>query len=128
MIATMTPPRMRRHRRLARLAFIAALVGGGCATLEELAPPVGEEARRAADASGVAIDRVERGREIYVTACVRCHSPEPVLRYTAEEWAEILPRMIVESDLGATDAADIAHYVRITLRAGAARVEATHRR
>ncbi|MHC5007560.1 MAG: hypothetical protein ACYTGF_09415, partial [Planctomycetota bacterium] len=73
--------------------MIAALLAViGCATIEELAPPVGGLTMREGKTMGVSADNLERGRAIYITQCARCHSPEPVTRYTEAQWRETLPR------------------------------------
>ena len=100
--------------------MIAALLAViGCATIEELAPPVGGLTMREGKTMGVSADNLERGRAIYITQCARCHSPEPVTRYTEAQWRETLPRMSHESMLTDQEAADVRDYVMATLRATA---------
>lgn len=97
------------------LALLSMVIA--CATIEQLAPPVGEQARRQAAILGVPAEDLEHGRLIYVTKCAQCHSPEPVFGYTERQWKNILPRMAKEAACTAEEAASVEAYVMITLRA-----------
>ncbi len=97
------------------LALLSLVIG--CATIEQLAPPVGEQARRQAAILGVPAGDLEHGRLIYLTKCARCHSPEPVVGYTKRRWKDILPRMAQEAACTAEEAASVEAYVMMTLRA-----------
>ncbi len=101
------------------MAMVAAI--HGCATLDQLAPPVGPPILELAASRGVESASVVRGREIYVTNCVRCHSPEPVDRYTADHWKEILPRMSDRAGLEPQDAEAVEAYVLLTLETAGSR-------
>jgi mono/diheme cytochrome c family protein len=106
------------HRQIRTTATIGALLAViGCATMEELAPPVGALTLRQAETMGVTADGLERGRSIYITECARCHSPEPVTRYTETQWRETLPRMSHQTMLTDQETADVRDYVMATLRA-----------
>jgi mono/diheme cytochrome c family protein len=60
---------------------------------------------------------LERGRDIYVTACAKCHSPEPVRDYSRQEWVgKILPEMIKVTKLGPEDARAVEAYVLAVLQ------------
>lgn len=112
--------RLRRIRptwstTLTALAVLA--MSYGCETIEDLAPPVGHSTLQLAASRGVSAERVMRGREIYVTNCARCHSPEPVRRYTVDDWEGILPRMSQRSKLARQDAGALQEYVVLTLEA-----------
>lgn len=96
---------------------LVALTVGACATLEELAPRVDDAMLSAAGASQVSAASVQRGRDLYVTDCARCHSPEPVTRYSAQQWRTILPRMSKEAALSETDRAAVEAYVMAVLSA-----------
>ncbi len=52
------------------------------------------------------------GRLIYVTKCAKCHAPEPVTKYSYAQWQVIMPDMIEETKLNATDAAAVTSYVQ----------------
>lgn len=98
------------------LMAIIALWPAGCATLEELAPPV-NQAMLSDNGDGAAPKhQLELGREIYITDCARCHSPEPVRRYSVHQWRSILPRMAEESKLSNDDCAAIEAYVIAVLQ------------
>ena len=104
-----------------RIVFTLAVVTGlgmfplfsGCMTLEEMAPPVGDEFQRIAARHRVDVTTLEFGREIYLSECVRCHSVEPIGRYSAERWREILPRMSLETKLDERQTDAVETYVRM---------------
>jgi mono/diheme cytochrome c family protein len=85
------------------LAASALLIGASCESLSNdyLAPCVPVE-----DA------QLYQGRRLYLTKCVRCHAPEPVLKYSRAQWDEILPEMIADTRLSAADAEAVTRYVR----------------
>ncbi len=87
-----------------------------CVTLTTMAPPVenltgNREGRAAALASG---------RDIYVGRCAKCHSVEPVLKYTAAQWAEIIPDMAERTKLTPVEEAAVNEYVSAVLKMAAA--------
>ncbi|MCI0364101.1 MAG: hypothetical protein L0219_09490 [Phycisphaerales bacterium] len=106
---------MKLPGKLLMVCALAATIVGACATIEELAPPVDQAMLSAAGPSEASTIQLERGRELYVTDCARCHSPEPVMRYTAQQWGTILPRMTKESSLSDVDRAAVEAYVMAVL-------------
>ena len=82
-------------------AFVLSVLSS-CATtdINVIAPPVANGSSQLA-----------RGRIIYVTKCAKCHAPEPVQNYTRTEWHQIMPEMVEETHLNATDAAAVMAYV-----------------
>ena len=109
---------MTTHRRIRTAGALAALVTViGCATINELAPPVGELTLREGQTMGVLPANLERGRTIYITKCVQCHTPEPVTGYSEPQWRKTLPRMSHEAMLTAQETSDVRDYVMVTLRA-----------
>lgn len=92
-------------RRCGRL-FIpaAALLTAACVTTEELAPV----------ASGTPGDpALTEGRRIYLTCAGSCHSPEPLLKYTRDEWlGKHVPEMSVEAKLSPAQRAALEAYIR----------------
>lgn len=103
--------------RLAILLLFSLLILS-CATIEELAPPVDEAAVNLAISSGVDPILAARGRTIYITSCVRCHSPEPVARYNLVYWQDdILPDMAERSKLSEADTQALEAYIKLTLKA-----------
>lgn len=89
------------------LICLAVIGLGSCATMDinVIAPPVAE-----------ASPQLARGRFIYVTKCTKCHSPEPVAKYSLTEWQKIMPEMVEETKLNAADAAAVTAYVEHTLQ------------
>lgn len=55
------------------------------------------------------------GRKLYFTKCADCHVAEPVKRYSATEWAHILPDMAEEAKLSPSETAAVRAYVRAEL-------------
>lgn len=94
----------------------AGLLAAGlaaCVSLEQAAPPA--ETLSAAS-RGTSAAQLRLGREIYVTRCARCHSVEPVRKYSRAHWErEILPEMAEETNLSASDAAAVRAYVLAVL-------------
>ena len=96
------------------ITALSALISG-CATLQDLAPPLDERSLARAQSMGYAADRVERGRELYLSACVRCHSPEAVTGYSWDRWSEIIPRMAARARLDLAEVESLTAYIRVTL-------------
>lgn len=108
---------MPRHKAVAlTVSVAAALVLAGCMTLEEMAPPVDGPMAQASMTGGHNMERLWRGREIYIGQCAKCHNVEPIGRYSASEWQKILPEMAEETKLTPEQAADVHTYV-MTARA-----------
>jgi len=105
------------RRWISAVVVVASLIIIGCATIEDLAPPVDATVLQLAAAHEIDADRLSQGRALYITACARCHRPEPVVRYTRERWRRILPRMSARARFGADEAEAVEAYVRLTLQA-----------
>jgi len=54
---------------------------------------------------------LQEGRNIYLTDCVRCHSVEPIGRYSTDQWHKVLPRMARETRLDDRRTAALTAYV-----------------
>ncbi len=104
-----------------RIVFILAIVTvlgmfplfSGCMTLEEMAPPVGNQFQKVAARHRVDVTALELGREIYLSECVRCHSVEPIGRHSAERWRRILSRMSLETNLDGRQFDAVETYVTL---------------
>ena len=105
------------RRWISAVVLVACVVVIGCATIEDLAPPVDATILQLAAAQEIDADRLSQGRVLYITACARCHRPEPVVRYAPQRWREILPRMFTRAKLGPDDAEAVEIYLRLTLQA-----------
>jgi len=105
------PPYARSRVRLLLAGGAGILLTlSGCLTIEQMAPPVGPEFLRIPrNAASLAV--LERGREVYVTDCTRCHSVEPVVRYSEDRWRAIIDRMGPRSKLDESRAAALQSYV-----------------
>lgn len=91
-------------------AGIPAILAG-CLSIEQMAPAVGAEFASVGIQNGIAMSLLETGREVYLTDCSRCHSIEPIGRYSAERWRDILPRMSDKSKLDESRTAALEAYV-----------------
>ena len=87
------------------------LTFAGCLTIEEMAPPVGPEFLRTRTKNDVALSVLERGREVYLADCTRCHSVEPISRYSKNHWHTIIKRMGPLSKLDESRTAALQAYV-----------------
>src|SRR5205823_6412014 len=103
-IPVMTRPHL---TRLAPLILPAVLLSG-CVSLDKAAPPVSSFAGHV-PASERAV--LEKGRDIYVTKCAKCHVPEPVARYSLSHWTKILPEMSHDAKLTASETDSVRAYV-----------------
>ena len=99
------------------IAIVMFLVVVGCATTDDLAPLVDTKLIELAGDHEFDGDRLPRGRELYITACARCHRPEPVVRYAEDQWRGILPRMSKYAGLAPDDALALKAYVVTILNA-----------
>lgn len=95
------------------LPFFAALLLGGCASLETAAPPVTPVlvSRGHADASTLGT-----GRAIYVTKCASCHVPATVAAH-AGEWPRIIREMAPRTKLTPEQEHAVLAYVLAAERA-----------
>lgn len=95
------------------LLLLAALSGGSCVSLEQAAPPV---ALLTSVVDNHHLANLSLGRDLYVTRCAKCHSVEPVTKYSREKWMQdILPDMAEESKLTANETAAVKAYVLAVL-------------
>lgn len=89
----------------------------GCATIDQLAPPVDEIMRSTAEFDDQTLAMLADGRHLYITNCARCHSPEAVTSYTNEQWTKILPRMTEKAGLSVRERLAVTEYVKAALAA-----------
>ena len=114
----------------ARLLFGGGLTVGvaailaGCLSIEQMAPPVGAEFASAGMRNGITIAFLETGREVYLMDCSRCHSIEPIDRYSVGRWRDIIVRMGPKSKLDAPRTEALQAYVLAAHRVMAQRAAA----
>ncbi len=100
------------------IILLMSLLILSCETIDELAPPVNEAVVNLAISRNIDPTLAARGRTIYITLCVHCHSPEPVTRYDLVRWqTDILPDMTVRTKLSEADAQALEAYIKLTLQA-----------
>lgn len=88
-----------------------------CVSIEEIAPPVDEHMAALGTELGYGLQTLSDGRHVYLNQCIDCHSPEPVNRYSLDEWEVILPEMSSESKLDKSQQAAIRAYVQVAFQA-----------
>lgn len=103
----------RTSTRCAALALAAAcaLTAAGCMSIDEMAPPVAGPVAQAAARRGVDLRTAMAGRQVYLEQCSRCHTIEPIGRYSASKWRSVLPEMAIEARLGDEQLASLRAYV-----------------
>ncbi len=106
-----------RTKAIVLTCFLSGIVISGCATINDLAPQINDTTVRLGAMRKINADQLEQGRSIYLTQCARCHSPEPVTRYSLQQWNTILPRMCDKAELNQSERAMLAAYVEIVLEA-----------
>lgn len=93
---------------LRALAAFAALIQSGCVAIETLAPPVTPAMASTARSSTADL---ENGRRLYVGRCASCHAIDPVAKYTAVRWRELVDDMSDEAELTASEEANLLAYI-----------------
>ncbi len=84
----------------------------GCVSLEQIAPEVGPDMVALGATHGAGgTATLQRGRTVYVTRCIGCHSLEPVDRYSLEQWQIIVPEMAAEAKLTDGQTHDLTAYL-----------------
>jgi mono/diheme cytochrome c family protein len=89
----------------------AALMPAGCLSLEQMAPPIDEAFLRTSPAESGRVQALRRGRDLYLGVCAKCHTVEPIGKYSVDKWREILPEMAEESKLNAGQYEDVKTYI-----------------
>jgi len=56
-------------------------------------------------------DGMALGKRVYYGQCIRCHVPEPIANYTADEWRDIVADMAPEAKLTPAQEAAVLRYV-----------------
>jgi len=103
------------HKRSIIQAFIASgafltLAMTGCLTVEQMAPPVSPEFSLNGT-NVVTLAALEEGRDVYLSDCTRCHSVEPIDRYSIDRWNDIIERMGPRSRLDETRTGALRAYI-----------------
>ncbi len=88
-------------------AILLGMVGCHTVSVEQLAPPVDQIT---VDPSNVG--QYQRGREIYVSRCAKCHAVKPVNAFAAQDWAgRIMPKMAKKAKLTPEEKETVLAYV-----------------
>ena len=92
---------------LAAGAILLGMAGCHTVSVEQLAPPVEQIT---VDPSNVG--QYQRGREIYVSRCAKCHAVKPVNAFAAQDWAgRIMPKMAKKAKLTPEEKETVLAYV-----------------
>jgi len=100
----------KQMRMLVTGGLVLILTLTSCLTVEQMAPPVTTEFSKTG-INVVSLAALEQGREVYITDCTRCHSVEPINRYSVDRWRTIIDRMGPESKLDETRTDMLRNYI-----------------
>ena len=87
--------------------LLATALLAGCA-MPNLAPPVSPAMTARA---GRPASTLEEGRRLYTGRCATCHSIDPVGKYSAPRWREIIADMADEAKLTPTERDAVLAYL-----------------
>lgn len=77
-----------------------------CVSIEKRAPLINESL------TGNKFKKLNAGRELYIGKCAKCHSVEPIYKYSSEDWLnDILPKMNKKTKLNSLEASQLKAYV-----------------
>lgn len=79
-----------------------AIASQSCRNTSEITPT---------DENGMIKADIGEGKVIYMRDCTRCHEQKKVEDFTAAQWSNILPRMIVQAQLNDTESRQVKAYV-----------------
>ena len=65
----------------------------------------------ATDENGMIKADIGEGKVIFMRDCTRCHELKTVESYTTAQWSNILPRMIIQAQLGDTESRQVTAYI-----------------
>lgn len=101
------------QRRLApALLALACLATTSCRSNEQIAPPVRPAMVEHFSAGGLDVAALSRGRNLYLTACAKCHVAEPIDEFSAARWRDkILPDMTRKAKLDPQETKELTAYV-----------------
>ena len=85
---------------------IAALCVAACATVTPR--PTLEHAAR----SGVPLERLEHGRQLFVSHCGNCHAAPAPKSHTPAEWETIVAEMHADANLDPVETAEVLAFVK----------------
>lgn len=82
----------------------------GCMDATKIAPAVVDLG------SNLNIDMLQRGRNLYLNRCTKCHNAYQISRYPLQEWREdILPEMAEESMLSVEEESALTAYIEAVM-------------
>ena len=110
------------------LVPLAAVLLGGCTSIEVLAPPVDELFVAEAGVASAQLPHLRAGRQVYMDFCSRCHQPPRVDRIDADDRALHLPRMFAKAELYPQEIALLTAYLEAAAPINPALVEKRRRR
>ena len=87
--------------------LLAAAVLAGCA-VPNLAPPVSPAMTARA---GRPASTLEEGRRLYTGRCATCHTIDPVGKYSAPRWREIIAEMADKAKLSPAEKDAVLAYI-----------------
>jgi len=84
----------------------------GCTSIEVLAPPVDNLFISEANVSPQEAMQLQKGRDIYLKFCTRCHDARQVDTITAENWERHIPKMLKNAQLYPEEIIPLKAYLK----------------
>lgn len=89
-------------------AAMALMIIVGCDSLRSVAPPISSEMIAAVGGNSEALTA---GRRVLTVRCTACHSLEPIAKFSAKEWREIVDKMAERANLDAREREQVRSYL-----------------
>lgn len=84
----------------------------GCTSIEVLAPPVDNLFISEANITPEKAAELQRGREIYLKFCTRCHDARQVDEITEDNWEKHIPKMLKKAKLYPEEIVPLKAYLK----------------
>jgi mono/diheme cytochrome c family protein len=88
-----------------------ALLANGCATRTNIPIPD----LKMANESGHDLASLQRGHQIYLTQCSRCHEAKMPSQISREDWHIVTPGMAWNAGISEADEAAVLNYIMASL-------------
>lgn len=92
-----------------KILFIFSILAIAVACAPKLTTP--EPTPVISDTAEVMTSEAAVGKTVYSTSCVKCHKAKVIDEYSKEQWAGILPKMIIKAKLDETQANQVTQYI-----------------
>ena len=89
------------------IVLVSLAVVTGCASPKLVPKPN----KRMAAKSGVELQELKRGHQIFTTTCIRCHEQRVPSKISDDRWHEVMPAMAWNAGLSKADQEAVEKYV-----------------